>query len=392
MTARILVVDDEPDLEPLILQRFRRQIGAGEMDFAFARDGQEAIAKLERDPAIDLVLSDINMPVMDGLTLLSRLNQMPRLLKTVMVSAYTDMLNLRIAMNRGAYDFVTKPIDFADLEATIRKTAHELEALRESRRLREELSEIQAELDVAAKIQKSLLPEPMASHPCLDIAAIMLPARQVSGDFYDFFALDRKRFGFVVGDVSGKGIPAALFMAVTRTVLRSTALHGACPAACLAAVNRTLLPQGGGQMYATLFYGILDTEQGKLTWSVGGHQPPWIVPAEGEPCPIEGSRGFMVGIFDEARFESTETVLRPGDAFLVHTDGITDAENTTHEMFGRIRLANLVRSLAPKDGKEGASGTVAMAQRIIEEVRNFTSGASQADDITLLAVRYGGCE
>lgn len=392
MTARILVVDDEPDLEPLILQRFRRQIGSGEMKFEFARDGEQAIAKLENDPAIDVVLSDINMPVMDGLTLLSRLNQMPRLLKTVMVSAYTDMLNLRIAMNRGAYDFVTKPIDFADLEATIRKTAQELEVLRESSRMREELSQIQAELDVAARIQKSLLPEPLASHPCLDIAAIMLPARQVSGDFYDFFALDRNRFAFVVGDVSGKGIPAALFMAVTRTILRSTALHGACPAACLAAVNRALLPQGGGEMYATLFYGILDTERGKLTWSVGGHKPPWIIPASGEPRQLDGPRGFMVGVFEDATFESTETALGTGDAILVHTDGITDAENTAHEMFGKKRLTTLIRSLAPDRGARERSGPPAMAQRIIEEVRTFTSGASQADDITLLAVRYGGCE
>jgi sigma-B regulation protein RsbU (phosphoserine phosphatase) len=390
MTAKILVVDDEPDLEPLILQRFRRQIGSGEMNFAFARDGAEAIQKLESDPAIDVVLSDINMPVMDGLTLLTRLNQMPRLLKTVMVSAYTDMLNLRIAMNRGAYDFVTKPIDFADLEATIRKTARELEALRESRRLREELSEIQAELDVAARIQKSLLPEPLVSHPCLDIAAIMLPARQVSGDFYDFFALDQNRFGFVVGDVSGKGIPAALFMAVTRTILRSTALHGASPAECLAAVNRVLVPQGGGHMYATLFYGILDTRNGKLTWSVGGHQPPWIIPATGEPRQIEGPRGFMVGMFDDAAFEYTETLLGPGDAILVHTDGITDAENPAHEMFGKKRVANLIRSVG--DGAPNQSGAVDLAQRIIKEVHSFTSGASQADDITLLAVRYGGCE
>ena len=146
MSVRILVVDDEPDLEPLILQKFRRQIRAGEMDFVFAHDGKEAIAKLKADPAIEVVLSDINMPVMDGLALLARLNEMPRLLKTVMVSAYTDMLNLRMAMNRGAYDFVTKPIDFDDLEATFCKTPRELETLREARRTRDNWTEIHAEL------------------------------------------------------------------------------------------------------------------------------------------------------------------------------------------------------------------------------------------------------
>ncbi len=103
------------------------------------------------DPEIEVVLSDINMPVMDGLTLLARLNEMPRVLKTVMVSAYTDLANLRVAMNRGAYDFVTKPIDFDDLEATVRKTWKEIEALHEARRTREQLEEIRAELTVAAR-------------------------------------------------------------------------------------------------------------------------------------------------------------------------------------------------------------------------------------------------
>ncbi|MDP9169597.1 MAG: response regulator, partial [Acidobacteriota bacterium] len=249
MKVKILVVDDEPDLEPLILQRFRRQIKAGEMQFIFARDGVEAIQKLNSDPEVELVLSDINMPVMDGLTLLAKLNEMPRLLKTVMVSAYNDLLNLRVAMNRGAYDFVTKPIDFEDLEATVRKTFRELDGLREAKRTREELDEIQAELGVAAKIQQSLLPEPISVHADFDVAAIMLPARQVSGDFYDFFQIDETHLGFVLGDVSGKGIPAALFMAVARTVLRSTALHGATPRECLQVVNRVLAPQSRGQMY-----------------------------------------------------------------------------------------------------------------------------------------------
>jgi len=388
MSATILVVDDEPDLEPLILQRFRRQIRAGEMAFAFAHDGQEAISKLECDPSIEVVLSDINMPVMDGLTLLTKINEMPRLLKTVMVSAYTDMLNLRTAMNRGAYDFVTKPIDFEDLEATILKATRELDMLHDARRTRQQLTEIQAELGVAAKIQQSLLPQPTVTHARADIAAVMLPARQVSGDFYDFFGIGKNRFGFVVGDVSGKGIPAALFMAVARTVLRSTALHGASPGDCLTAVNRILVPQSAAEMYVTLFYGILDTESGKLTWSIGGHAPPWLLPAEGNPRQIEGPRGYMVGMFDDAVFDTTETLLNRGDTILVHTDGITDAENAHHEMFGKSRLSKLIRSLVPTDG----AGVAGVAHKVVEAVREFTLGAPQADDITLLAVKFGNCE
>ena len=381
MKLKILVVDDEPDLEPLILQRFRPQVRAGEMVFVFAHNGEEALRIIESDPEIEVVLSDINMPVMDGLTLLARLNEMPRVLKTVVVSAYNDMLNLRVAMNRGAYDFVTKPIDFEDLETTVRKTWRELEMLHEARRTRQELAELQAELAVAARIQQSLLPEPMVARENLDVAAAMLPARHVSGDFYDFFQIDKARFGFVVGDVSGKGIPAALFMAVSRTVLRATALRGAPPNQSLAAVNRLLVPQGGGHMYVTLFYGILDLNSGRFEWSVGGHAPPLLLKAEGALSQLEGSRGFMVGMFDEAEYEMSERILAPGDTVLVYTDGVTDAANASGELFGRKRLISTLGDFHPAS----AAGAV---QRVITDVGFFTGEAPRADDVTVLAVRY----
>ena len=137
MTARILVVDDEPDLEVLVEQRFRKAIGSGEMSFRYARDGEAALAVLRDTPDIDMVLTDINMPGMDGLTLLSRLPGVNPSLKAVVVSAYGDMANIRTAMNRGAFDFVTKPIEFADLRTTIDKTLAALHELREAHRRRE---------------------------------------------------------------------------------------------------------------------------------------------------------------------------------------------------------------------------------------------------------------
>ncbi len=126
MTARILVVDDEPDVEAMVTQQFRKQVRSGAMIFLFAHDGQQALELLAEDPDVDIVLSDINMPRMDGLTLLERLNELERDLKTVIVSAYGDMRNIRTAMNRGAFDFVTKPIEFEDLETTLAKTLDEL--------------------------------------------------------------------------------------------------------------------------------------------------------------------------------------------------------------------------------------------------------------------------
>src|SRR5215208_4017328 len=134
MSAKILVVDDEPDLEGLILQKFRRQIRDGSVSFLFAHDGVEALTMLDQNRDLDMVLSDINMPRMDGLSLLAKLQEGEENLSTVIVSAYGDMANIRTAMNRGAFDFLTKPIDFADLETTIAKTIRHVEVLREARR------------------------------------------------------------------------------------------------------------------------------------------------------------------------------------------------------------------------------------------------------------------
>src|ERR1019366_1155522 len=275
MPNLILVVDDEPDLELLVLHNFRKRVSQGEFEFRFARNGEDALAILAEEPGIELVVTDINMPVMDGLTLLGRLSSLTRLIRTVIVSAYDDLENIRVAMNRGAYDFLTKPIDFADLEMTIDKTLHELGELRRGLVARAQLSTLEYELNLATKIQRSILPEIIEGHADFELGATMLPARQVSGDFYDFFLIDGNRLGLAIGDVSGKGIPAALFMAVSRTLLRAAALHGGSPRECLEHVNRVLLKQSDGEVFLTLLYGILDLRTGDFEFSVGG-QPPTL--------------------------------------------------------------------------------------------------------------------
>src|SRR5439155_1376496 len=200
----------------------------GEFEFAFALNGQEALDKLAADHSIDIVMSDINMPVMDGLTLLSRLTDFDRVLRTVIVSAYGDMQNLRLAMNRGAYDFLTKPIDFEDFETTVYKTIQEVKGIRDGHQAQQLLSAIQNELTVANRIQQSILPRSFPAFPDrteFEIYAEMTPAREVGGDFFDYFLIDETHLGLVIGDVSGKGVPAAIFMAVSRTLLRATAMQ-----------------------------------------------------------------------------------------------------------------------------------------------------------------------
>jgi sigma-B regulation protein RsbU (phosphoserine phosphatase) len=381
MPDRILVVDDEVDLEMLIRHKFRKRIAEGELEFFFGHDGEEALAILESEPEIQLLITDINMPVMDGLTLLSRAAELPRLIKTVIVSAYDDLDNIRIAMNRGAYDFLTKPIDFTDLETTVDKTLRELKSLQEGLLARQQLSALEFELGIASRIQRSILPDIITGYERFKITATMLPARQVSGDFYDFFFVDKDRLGLVIGDVSGKGIPAALFMAVSRTLLRATALHGGTPRECLDHVNRVLLKQSDGEVFLTLFYGILDLESGRFEFSAGAQPPPCFFSRNGTGKFLREPRGMMLGLLEEATYESAAIDLKPGDGLVLYTDGVTEAESAAAEFFTEKRLQQAIES-----NKHCTVEQLAFA--ITDDIKTFTAGRDQADDITLLVVKF----
>ena len=163
--AKILVVDDEPDLEPLMLQRMRRHIRTGTYEFLFACNGADALSRLEEDPDIEIVLSDINMPEMDGLAMLEQIPRINPNVRAVVVSAYGDMKNIRTAMNRGAFDFVTKPVDFRDLQITIERTLAHTRQWREALSYRDKLVSIQNELEVASNIQRSILPSDFSLIP-----------------------------------------------------------------------------------------------------------------------------------------------------------------------------------------------------------------------------------
>ena len=209
----------------------------------------------------------------------------------------------------------------------------------------------------------------------------MLPARQVSGDFYDFFLIDSRRMGLAIGDVSGKGIPAALFMAVCRTLLRATALHGGRPHECLEHVNRVLLRQRDTEVFLTLLYGILDLETGDFEFSAGAQPPPWLFSKQGESRFLHEPRGMMLGALDEAAYESRTVRLEPGDGLLLYTDGVTEAESGTAEFFSSARLCALVELNKTKsvDGIVGA---------VMERLETFTLSCEQSDDITMLAIQF----
>lgn len=380
MPLKILFVDDEPDLESLIRQKFRHRIREGDLEFVFASNGEDALEKLRADAALEIVFSDINMPVMDGLTLLTRIGELNRLLRTIIVTAYDDMQNIRTAMNRGAFDFLTKPIDFQDFEQTLAKTRAELDTIREALSHKEQLSALHSELSIASRIQQSILPSEFPDDPRYEIYAEMLPARTVGGDFYDFFALSDQTVGFAIGDVSGKGIPAALYMAVSRTLLRGAALQSATPRECLETVSRLLGGQRSGEMYVTLLYGVLEVATGAVDFAVAGQTPPFLIKADGETALFQEVRGTMLGLFDDVEIGTCQLTLGSGETLLLYTDGVSDAENSEGVHFTAARLEKALR---------GAGRT---ARQTVESVRgelaSFRGNATQNDDVTMMALRY----
>ncbi|MCX6160320.1 MAG: SpoIIE family protein phosphatase [Ignavibacteriae bacterium] len=387
MAEKIMVVDDEPDLEALVRQKFRKQIKSGEWDFVFAYNGLEALAKLIENPGIAIILSDINMPEMDGLTLLTKLHELKNpALKTIIVSAYGDMTNIRTAMNRGAFDFVTKPVDFNDLETTVKKTIEQLSILRQAQKEHDKLVSIEHDLSVARDIQLSILPKvfpPFPHRKEIDICAKMEAAKEIGGDFYDFFFIDDERFGVVIGDVSGKGIPAALFMAVSRTLIKATALKGMPPIDCLNFVNKLLCNESVSSMFVTVFYGILNVKTGELTYTCAGHNPPYLISSKGEVSPLDNASGMMLGILDEIMLGSKTTVINPGDGLFLYTDGVTEAFNAGGDMYLEEKLEAKLKEIY-------ADSFDTLVDVVMADVRSFAAGFKQSDDITALFLKYNG--
>ena len=279
MPVKILSVDDEMDLELLLTQYFRREIRKGEYEFKFAHNGLEALTILLKEKDFDIILSDINMPEMDGLTLLTKINEMQNpALKCIMVSAYGDMGNIRQAMNNGAFDFATKPIDLDDLSVTIEKAIEQIGYIKQMQKEHNQLESIKGDLAVAREIQQAILPRifppfPENEHE-LDLAATMIPAKDVGGDFYDFFRIDDDHIGLVIADVSGKGVPAAIFMAVSRTLIRTVGLQDYSPGKCLTKSYELLSAESVDSMFVTVFYGIYHLDTGELEYCNGGHNSP----------------------------------------------------------------------------------------------------------------------
>ena len=386
MAVKILSVDDELDLEVLLTQYFRRQIRKGEYEFAFAHNGLEALQKLLETPDFDIILSDINMPEMDGLTLLAKVNELKNpAMKCIMVSAYGDMDNIRSAMNKGAFDFATKPIDLDDLSRTIEKAIEQVRYIRESQQEHNQLESIKNDLAIAGEIQQTILPRSFPPFPELtevvDIYASMTPAKDVGGDFYDFFQIDDERIGLVIADVSGKGGPASLFMAVSRTLLRATALRGVSSAECLTYANKLLCKESLDSMFVTVFYGIYHYKTGMMDYTNAGHNPPYLLRGGRTVECLPVASNFVVGVFDDIEFESNTLTFGIGDTLLLYTDGVTEAFNDKREQFSESNLQDILASM------HESSSAKEVVTSVLQSVKTFSGDYPQSDDITLLSLQ-----
>ena len=375
----ILVVDDEPDLEPLVRQRMRRQVRSGRYRLHFAGDGAEALEKLRANADIDMVVTDINMPGMDGLELLRALPGVNANVKAIVVSAYGDMDNIRVAMNRGAFDFLTKPVDFDDLEVTIERTRTHILEWREALESRDRLTALENELSIASEMQRAILPGAFPEGETFDLHASMVPAREVGGDFFDLVRLERGRLGMAVADVSDKGIPAALFMMSSRATLKAAAIGEERPGHVLEEVNRSLAEDNRNTMFVTVVYAVYDTTDGHLAYANGGHCDPVVVSAEGAARRLEGTAGVVLGLAPHVRYREREAHLAPGETLVLYTDGVTEANDPDGEEFGAERLEKVFENDPPASAR-------AASERVLAAIEAFAKGRAQRDDITCLCL------
>ncbi len=383
VSARILVVDDVEDNRHLLTRRLNRE---GYREIATAGDGEEALA-LIAETAFDLVLLDVMMPKCDGYQVLERLRADGRLheLPVIVISALNEMDSVVRCIQLGAVDYLPKPFNPTLLRARV-SASLEQKVLRDA--VRTHLKRIEDELESARKLQMSMVPSvfpaPSPELP-IEIFAVMEPAREVGGDLYDFFPTPDGRLAFAIGDVSGKGIAAAMFMARTKNLLRvvtgllQNAQGVADPGSIVSRVNRELCEDNDMMMFVTLIFGIIDPRNGLVTFCNAGHDPAYRLGPNGIDA-VEGPQGIALAVNPAFEFRTGELRLAPGEALYLYTDGITEAMAPDDAMFGKERLEERLRGL-----------TDAPLARVIGEtvqaVREFAGTCPQSDDITGLALR-----
>ena len=363
---KILVCDDQVDVIEAL-----RLLLKGQGWQAVTADSPRALLEAARTDSFDLILTDLNYTRdttsgQEGMDLLASLEEQGNTVPVIVMTAWGNVDLAVEAMRRGACDFVQKPWDNNRLLATIRKQA-------EPGRQRK------SELEIAANVQQKLFPRKLHRLSSLDYAGHCVPAREVGGDYYDFLEISDRKIGFVLGDVSGKGVPAALLMANLQACFRSqqpVSLEN--PAQVLRAVNRHFFESTTADRYATLVFAAYDDATRTVRYVNCAHCPPLLLRASGELEKL-GSTATMLGAFSRWDCVEAETVLRPGDTLLLYSDGVTEAGADSGDDFGEERLIHALRVNQRQPAQP-------MVEAIVHDVQEF-SGSARSDDVTVVALR-----
>ena len=374
--CRVLIVDDVKANVDVLVQAL-----SNEYKLSVALSGQQAMdAVLRTQP--DLVLLDIVMPDIDGYEVCRRLRdaEATRELPIMFLSSLEDVKDKTLGFEVGGNDYLTKPFEVLEVKARVRsllKAKAYADAVKEA---------AERDLRIAREIQMGLLPANLPARiggTGLDLHAVLEPARQVGGDLYEVLRLGADRVLVAVGDVSGKGIPAALFMAVTMTLLRSLAREGHAPEEILRRLNDELLEQNPRGMFVTLQCLLFDLAARTVTCaSAGHHAAVRVIPGE-TPHMVFTTSGRVLALMPAQPIVSETIELRSGETLVLFTDGVSEAFNSGDEAFGDDRLIAHLQSSPGGTARETTIG-------VLDAVRRHAAGAKQSDDITILAVRCTG--
>lgn len=257
--------------------------------------------------------------------------------------------------------------------------------IEETKQINEQKGRMESELQIARDIQMTMLPKtfpPFPDRSDIDVYAQLKPAKEVGGDLYDFFVRDEKLF-FCIGDVSGKGVPASLVMAVTMALFRTLSSHEANPERIISRLNNTISEGNDSEMFVTLFLGVLDLPTGRLRYANAGHNAPLLIESEGKKVTmLDVNPNLPVGIMHDWKYIAQEKLIEPNSAIFLYTDGLTEAENINQQLFGEKRLINAIQQV------ESTLQPHTFIEHIFENVKQFVGEADQSDDLTMMAVRY----
>ena len=379
----VLAVDDTPENLDVV-----KGILVPEYKVKAVNNGAAALKLAQKQPP-DIILLDVMMPDMDGHEVCRQLKANPVTagIPVIFLTAKDQTADEAEGFSLGAADYIHKPVNPPILQARVRthvalkKSIDDLHNVSQALTVAKERMEI--ELNVGRDIQKSMLP---ATAPvCTEIAlcASMVAAREVGGDFYDYFMLNDDELCFCVADVSGKGVGAALFMAMAKLLIKSRASDDQQPGKIMTRVNYDLAVDNAECVFVTVFLATINLRTGRVTYSNGGHNPPLIKRVSGEVEEVLERHGPVLAIDEGRTYGQSSVDLAPGDVLLVFTDGVTEAMNTVEKLYSDERLLNTVRGITEINADS-------VLTTVRDSVDEFAQGAEQADDITMITLQYKG--